>query len=228
MSREDGAVIVAVGEHDGTVVDETGINIEELSQYIQQHGGVCGYKGFTRNAEKVLEQDCDILIPAAMENAITVNNASSVKAKIIIEAANGPISFSANKMLLGQNRLIIPDLYANAGGVIVSYFEWVKNVGGHSRYGRMQRRQQERQAREMVSAIEEMVGKPFPRQRLDKIVHGPTESDLVRSGLEDIMRESYQAISEKWRSDRRIPDLRTAAMMLSIERIADSYSSLGL
>lgn len=228
LSEEDGALIVAVGEHDGTVVDEQGIDIEDLQQYLQHHGGVTGYRGFTDNRSAVLERDCDILIPAALENAVTARNASLVKANIIVEAANGPISFDANKMLLSRNRLIIPDLYANAGGVVVSYFEWVKNIGGHSRYGRMQRRQQERQVQEMVSAIEEMVGKCFPRDRLEKIANGPTESDLVRSGLEDVMREGYQAISSNWRSDQRIPDLRTAAMMISIERIADSYSSLGI
>jgi glutamate dehydrogenase (NAD(P)+) len=123
--------------------------------------------------------------------------------------------------------VIIPDLYANAGGVTVSYFEWVKNIG-HIRFGRLQRRQEERKTNMMVKAIEEMVGKPFPIDVLEDIVAGATELDLVRSGLDDTMRQGYQVISQKWHSDDRIPDLRIAAMMISLERIVDSYKSLGI
>ncbi|MFT6044119.1 MAG: glutamate dehydrogenase (NAD(P)+) [Porticoccaceae bacterium] len=123
--------------------------------------------------------------------------------------------------------MIIPDLYANAGGVTVSYFEWVKNIG-HIRFGRLQRRQEERKTNMMVKAIEEMVGKPFPIDVLEDIVAGATELDLVRSGLDDTMRQGYQVISQKWHSDDRIPDLRIAAMMISLERIVDSYKSLGI
>ena len=175
----------------------------------------------------MLTMDCDIFIPAAMEGVITPDNAADIKAKVIIEAANGPVTFTANEMLRDRNVLIIPDLYANAGGVTVSYFEWVKNLG-HIRFGRMQRRQHERQTRDMVDAIEAMTGATFPEDKLARIIEGPTELDLVRSGLDDVMREGYQVISEKWNSDTRIPDLRTAAMMIAIERIRDSYSSLGI
>ncbi|MFT5571260.1 MAG: glutamate dehydrogenase (NAD(P)+) [Cryomorphaceae bacterium] len=227
LSQEDDALIIGVLERDGAVVDENGIDIDGLHQHIHHHGGVKGYKGYTPNSASVLEMDCDILIPAAMEGAITPDNADRIKAKIIIEAANGPITFTANTMLRDKGVLIIPDLYANAGGVTVSYFEWVKNLS-HIRFGRMQRRQQEGQTRKMVDAIEEMVGKKFPEELLADIISGPTELDLVRSGLDDVMREGYQVISAKWRSDDRIPDLRTAAMMIAIERIQDSYQSLGI
>lgn len=227
LSQEDDAIIVGVMERDGAVMDENGIDIDGLHKHIHENGGVRGYKGYTQDSAGVLAMDCDVFIPAAMEGVVTPENADEVKAKIIIEAANGPITFTANNMLRARNCLIIPDLYANAGGVTVSYFEWVKNLG-HIRFGRMQRRQHERQTLNMVAAIEEMVGTKFPQERLDKIIEGPSELDLVRSGLDDVMREGYQVMSEKWHSDSRIPDLRTAAMMIAIERIRDSYSSLGI
>ncbi|MEO0369212.1 MAG: Glu/Leu/Phe/Val dehydrogenase [Pseudomonadota bacterium] len=227
LSQEDDAKIIAVLERDGAVVNEKGIDVDGLHLHIHKHGGVKGFKGYTEDTASVLAMDCDIFIPAALEGVITADNADDIKARIIIEAANGPITFSANQMLLEKNCLIIPDLYANAGGVTVSYFEWVKNLS-HIRFGRLERRQQEKQTLNMVAAIEELVGKQFPQQWLDKIIEGPTELDLVRSGLDDVMREGYATISKKWHSDVRIPDLRTAAMMIAIERIRDSYDTLGL
>lgn len=227
LSQEDGAIIVGVMERDGAVIDQNGIDIDGLHKYIHDNGGVKGFNGYTPNSNEVLTSECDIFIPAAMEGVITADNAHDIKANIIIEAANGPVTFTANEKLRERNCLIIPDLYANAGGVTVSYFEWVKNLG-HIRFGRMQRRQHERQTLGMVDAIEEMVGVKFPQDKLEKIIEGPTELDLVRSGLDDVMREGYQVISEKWNNDSRIPDLRTAAMMIAIERIRDSYSSLGI
>jgi len=227
LSQEDGAVIIGVMERDGAVFNEKGIDIDGLHKHIHENGGVKGYKGYTPDSVSVLTADCDIFIPAAMEGIITKDNASDINAKIIIEAANGPITFTANEILRDKNCLIIPDLYANAGGVTVSYFEWVKNLS-HIRFGRMQRREHERQTLNMVDAIEEMVGKKFPKESLEKIIEGPTELDLVRSGLDDVMREGYQVISQKWHSDSRIPDLRTAAMMIALERIQHSYDSIGI
>ena len=227
LSQQDDALIVGVIERDGAVLNDKGIDIDGLHQYVYKNGGVTGYKGYTEDSNSVLTMDCDILIPAAMEGVITADNADHIKAKIIIEAANGPVTFSANEILRARNCLIIPDLYANAGGVTVSYFEWVKNLG-RIRFGRMQRRQHERQTQFMIEAIEELVGKTFPAEALQKIQEGPSELDLVRSGLDDVMREGYCAMSKKWHSDSRIPDLRTAAMMIAIERISDAYSSLGM
>ncbi|MGK0292322.1 MAG: glutamate dehydrogenase (NAD(P)+) [Porticoccaceae bacterium] len=227
LSNEDGAKITCVIERDGAVIDQSGIDVQELKNYVERTGGVKGYKGYTEDAEECLEMDCDILIPAAMEGVITSKNADQIKARIIIEAANGPITYSANKLLRDKACLIIPDLYANAGGVTVSYFEWVKNLG-HIRFGRLQRREHERRTLNMVTAIESMIGKKFPEELLHKVTDGPTELDLVRSGLDDVMREGYAAISSRWHSDERIPDLRVAAMMISLERIASSYESLGI
>ena len=227
LNQEDGAVIVAVLERDGAVVNEEGIDIDGLHAYIHRNGGVEGFNGYTEDSASALTMDCDIFIPAALEGVVTIDNASDIKAKLIIEAANGPITYSANKVLRDKQCLIIPDLYANAGGVTVSYFEWVKNLS-HIRFGRLGRRQQEKQTLDMLEAIEELIGKEFPDHLREKVIEGPTELDLVRSGLDDVMREGYITISEKWHSDRRIPDLRTAAMMVAIERIRDSYDSLGI
>lgn len=227
LSEEDDSKIIAVLERDGAVRDDAGIDIEKLHQHIVETGGVTGFPGYTEAAAECLELPCDILIPAAMEGVITEENASRVKAKLIIEAANGPITYNADQILRERGCLIIPDLYANAGGVTVSYFEWVKNIG-HIRFGRLQRREHERQTLMMVKSIEEMVGKPFPQEVLGELIEGPTELALVRSGLDDVMREGYQVISQKWHSDERIPDLRIAAMMISLERIVDSYKSLGI
>ena len=227
LSQEDRALIVGVIERDGAVVNPEGIDVQQLKDHMLREGGVKGAEGFTQDVSSCLMMGCDVLIPAAMEGVITAENANSVKAKIIVEAANGPITYSANEILREKNCLIIPDLYANAGGVTVSYFEWVKNLG-HIRFGRLQRRQHERQMLNMVNAIENMVGNPFPQDVLKEIIDGPTELDLVRSGLDDVMREGYQVISERWHSDKRVPDLRTAAMMIALERIASSYESLGL
>ena len=227
LAQEDNAAIIGVIEHDGAVINRSGINVKHLKEHIINTGGVKGFEGYTAQIEECLTMDCDIFIPAAMEGVITRENADSIKAHIIIEAANGPVTYSANKILRDKNCLIIPDLYANAGGVTVSYFEWVKNLG-HIRFGRLQRRQHERQTLNMVNAIEEMVGKQFPHNALKTLMDGPTELDLVRSGLDDVMREGYQAISKRWHSDENIPDLRMAAMIIALEKIASSYESLGL
>ena len=227
LSTQDDALITGVLERDGAVVNADGIDIEDLRKHISENGGVKGYRGYTEDSKSVLEMDCDILIPAAMEGAINASNAADIKANIIIEAANGPVTFEANEILRERGCLIIPDLYANSGGVTVSYFEWVKNIG-HIRFGRLQRRQHERQTLKMLAGIEQMVGKKFPREHMEEITNGPTELDLVRSGLEDVMCESYGVISDKWHSDDRISDLRTAAMMVAIEKIRTSYESLGI
>ena len=227
LSQEDDSKIIAVLEHDGAVVDQEGIDIDGLHFYIHRNGGVKGYKGYQEDTEQVLALDCDIFIPAALEGVIHTGNVKNIKANIVIEAANGPITYSADKLLRDRQCLVIPDLYANAGGVTVSYFEWVKNLS-HIRFGRMQRREHERQTLDMIGIIEELVGKKIPQDKLSKIIEGPTELDLVRSGLDDVMREGYQVMSKKWRSDNRIPDLRTAGMMIALERIKESYDSLGI
>ena len=175
----------------------------------------------------MLEEEADILIPAAMELVINEENADRIKAPLIVEAANGPVSSGADEILNKRGVVIIPDLYANAGGVTVSYFEWIKNLS-RIRLGRLQRRAQENQVSTLINGIESMTGKDFPSDLKSKSIQGASELDLVRSGLEDTMIDTYNVISNVWNSNEDIPDLRTAAMMVSIKRIAQSYSSLGI
>ena len=227
LSREDGAKITHVLEKGGAIINEQGINIPELREHILQRGSIEGFPGFSNKGSELLEADADILIPAAMELVITEENASRIKAPIIVEAANGPISSDADKILNTNNKIIIPDLYANAGGVTVSYFEWIKNLS-RIRFGRLQRRAQENQLSSLIGGIETLTKEKFSDEFKKEIVKGDSELDLVRSGLEDTMRTAYEVISNLWNSDTNIPDLRTAAMMVSIRRIASTYSSLGI
>ena len=175
----------------------------------------------------MLEADADILIPAAMELVITENNAERIKTPLIIEAANGPVSAEADPILDAKGIIIIPDLYANAGGVTVSYFEWIKNLS-RIRLGRLQKRAQENQISQLVDGIENLTGKSFSNDFRNNLVQGASEVDLVRSGLEDTMRGSYNTISKVWNETKGVPNLRTAAMMVAVKRVVQSYSSLGI
>ena len=227
LSNEDGSRITHVIERDGSVVNQKGVNIQKLREHILKNGGVTGFEGFVQKGSEILEEDADILIPAAMELVINKGNAKKIKTPLIIEAANGPVSSEADEILTKKGVIIIPDLYANAGGVTVSYFEWIKNLS-RIRLGRLQRRAQENQTSLMIEALEKMIGSKFPEEYKDLVMQGSAEIDLVRSGLEDTMRNTYNVISNVWNNNINANDLRTSAMMVSVKRIMDSYNSLGL
>ena len=227
LSTEDNCLVTHVIERDGSVMDQKGINIEKLKEYILENGGVKGFNGYVDKGSEILEEDADILIPAAMELVINRENADKIKTPLIIEAANGPVSSEADEILSKKGVVIIPDLYANAGGVTVSYFEWIKNLS-RIRLGRLQRRAQENQTTLMIEALEKMTGSKFPDEYKDLVMQGSAEIDLVRSGLEDTMRNTYEVISEVWNKNPNANDLRTSAMMVSVKRVMDSYHSLGL
>ena len=227
LSEEDNAKITTVIERDGVIYNDNGINIRDLKNHMIDTGGTVGFEGYNKPNTKFLFNDCEILIPAAMEGVITKENANLVKANLIIEAANGPITYEADKILEQNGVVIIPDMYANAGGVTVSYFEWVKNLT-HIRFGRMQRREVENQNLSIIKAVEKMTGKEFPDDLKASVMQGPTELSLVRSGLDDTMRTGYKAMSDRFHSDKRIKSLRMASMVIAIERIAQSYVSLGI
>ena len=227
LSNEDECLITHVIERDGSVVNPKGVNIKELREHIFKNGGVKGFEGFVQKGAEILEEDADILIPAAMELVINKGNAEKIKTPLIIEAANGPVSSEADEILTQKGVIIIPDLYANAGGVTVSYFEWIKNLS-RIRLGRLQRRAQENQTILMIEALEKMTGSKFPDEYKDLVMQGSAEIDLVRSGLEDTMRNTYNVISEVWNNNPNANDLRTSAMMVSVKRVMDSYNSLGL
>jgi glutamate dehydrogenase (NAD(P)+) len=171
--------------------------------------------------------ECCILILAAMENQITTENAERIRARLIVEGANGPVTFDAETILKKQGAVILPDLYINAGGVVVSYFEWTKNLS-HMRYGRMQRRHQETQSRHYVTALESTTGQTLPDWMRDELFQGAREIDLVRSGLDDTMREAYRQIREVMSEDPDVDDMRTAAYVIAVNKIARWYRTLGI
>ncbi len=232
LQEEDDCIITAIIEHDGAVVNDNGLDIETLKAHISEKGGVTGFphgKHYEDGA-KVLEHECDILIPAALEGVINLDNAARINAKLIVEAANGPVTAGADEILRKKGVVIIPDMFANAGGVTVSYFEWVKNLS-HIRFGRMQRRQEEARQEMVIEALEKMTGKAFPEELRGAFVSGADELTLVRSGLDDTMRGAYNNMREMWHRKKETNpdmDLRTAAFMISIERVVNSYRTLGL
>lgn len=234
LSEEDGVVISAIIERDGALVDDRGLPVEAVRQWLAEHGGIAGFPGasFVADGAAVLEKPCDILIPAAMEGVIHAGNAARITAPLIIEAANGPITFGADDILRNRGCVIIPDLYANAGGVTVSYFEWVKNLS-HIRFGRMQRRAEEARSRLLVEELERLsadkgLGWTLSPDFKARFLTGSDELALVRSGLDDTMRIAYQSMREVWHGDPRAGDLRTAAYMVAIGRVAQTYRSKGL
>ena len=229
LEEEDGARIIAVIERDGAIINEEGLPIEEVSAYKQEHGEVEGFPDseFEANGAKILTHPCDILIPAAMEGVITDENAEELQCKVVAEAANGPVTYEADQILNKRNIFIIPDAYLNAGGVTVSYFEWLKNLS-HVKFGRMDRRFAEAQSQKIIELMEGALGKKLDKQAKEQLLEGPNEINLVRSGLDDTMRESYNEIYEQQQSNPKIEDRRTAAYALAIKKIADIYDSMYL
>jgi glutamate dehydrogenase (NAD(P)+) len=227
--REAGAVVVSIAEYEGAIFKADGINEEELFQHRKATGSILNFPGAT-NLEKTgdaLELDCDILVPAALENVIDKNNAPKVKAKIIAEAANGPLTPDADDIFAAKGVLVVPDMYLNAGGVTVSYFEWLKNLS-HVRYGRMEKRFTENMNSHILGQIEALTGKKVTDSERNFILHGADEVDLVHSGLEESMIAATREIMEIWNANPEIPDMRTAAYVNAINKVATSYSELGI
>lgn len=229
LSEEDGCIIQTVIERDGAVTRTEGLPVEALRQHIVKTGGVEGFPcaEYCPNGAAMLETDCDILIPAAIENVITNENAPRIRASLIVEAANGPVSFDGNRILRDKGTVILPDLFVNSGGVIVSYFEWVKNLG-HIRFGLLERRRQEHRYRAIAEELERMTHGTFSPGRLEELVHGSCEIDLVRSGLDDMMRSAFKRMVELRSGRRDIPDFRTAAYVLAIRNVAEAYEAIGI
>src|SRR6187455_2565629 len=227
--REGGAKLVCLAEHDGAVFSEDGLNEEEVFQYKKKSGSIKGYPGtkFIPTSAEALELECDILIPAALENVINGENAPRVKAKIIGEGANGPLTPEADEVFVQRGILVIPDMYLNAGGVTVSYFEWLKNLS-HVRYGRMEKRFTENLNAHILGTIEELTTKKVSEREREFIMHGPEEIDLVYSGLEETMITATHEIMNTWKSNPKIPDMRTAAYVVAINKVATSYAELGI
>ena len=229
LDEEDECKIIAIIERDGVLTNDDGICVEEVRQHINEHKTIKGFPEakFSENGAAGLEIECDILIPAAMEAQITTNNAEKIKTKLIVEAANGPITFEADDILRHRKITVLPDAYVNAGGVTVSYFEWVRNLS-HIRFGRMERRHDEMRGAHMLQALESMTGKTADDWMQKELVYGADELDLVRSGLDDTMRNSYQQLKEVLNTHKSVTDYRTAAYVVAISKIVRSYHDIGV
>jgi glutamate dehydrogenase (NAD(P)+) len=229
LAEEDQVRVTAIIEHDGVVTNEDGLNIHDVRQHLAETGGVKGFPGgeYSARGSEALEMDCDILIPAAMESQINAGNAMNIRARLVVEAANGPVTYEADEILRRRGIVILPDVFINAGGVTVSYFEWTRNLS-HMRFGRLQRRFDELRSTSYLSALETMTGKEAPGALRNELVRGASELDLVRSGLDDTMRAAFQAIRETMKRYPTIYDYRTAAYVIAIRKLAQSYYDLGL
>ncbi len=227
--REGGAKVIALAEYEGAIMNAEGLNEDEVFQHRKATGSILNFPGATNlaNNTDALELECDILIPAALENVINGENAPRVKAKIIGEAANGPCTPEADEVFQQKGILCVPDMYLNAGGVTVSYFEWLKNLS-HVRYGRMEKRFTENLNSHILSQMEGLTGKKVDDTERAFILHGPEEVDLVHSGLEESMITATREIMEIWLGNPAIPDMRTAAYVNAINKVATSYGELGI
>jgi glutamate dehydrogenase (NAD(P)+) len=226
---ENGAVIVGISEFEGGIYNEKGLNLHDVVDHRKTTGSLLNYPGATnfKNSAETMEQECDILIPAALENVINGSNAARIKAKIIGEAANGPLTPDADEILIKKGVIVVPDMYLNAGGVTVSYFEWLKNLS-HVRFGRMDKRFSENQNGSLLHTVESLTGKRVTDIERTQILHGPDEVDLVYSGLEDTMIGSYHEIREAYLSLNGNVDMRTAAFTVAINKVGVSYEELGI
>ncbi len=230
ISQQEGdAKIIGIAEYEGSIHNPKGIDIEALLKHRQETGTIMTFAGAKPLSHRMeaLELDCDILIPAALENQITMENAPRIKAKIIAEAANGPVTADAGDYLTKKGIVIVPDMYINAGGVTVSYFEWLKNLS-HVRFGRMTKRFEQNAFENVANAIETYTKKKVSDRDRAVLTHGPDEIDLVRSGLEETMVTAYHTIREQWLRDARIEDMRTAGFVVAINKVGSDYMNLGI
>ena len=227
--QQAGAKIIGLSEREGAIFDKAGFDVDAVLQHRRETQSILNFPGAQnlKATEDILELDCDILIPAALENQIGMHNVSKVKAKIIGEAANGPVTSDAHEALVKRGAMIIPDTYLNAGGVTVSYFEWLKNLS-HVRFGRMEKLFEEAAYSSILRAVEEMTRKTFAPDVFIKVAHGADELDLVNSGLEETMIHAYHEVREIKRQHRDQIDLRTAAFIDAIDKVATSYLELGI
>ena len=229
LSAQDRAKIIGLAERGGGLINEQGLDIVAIREYMNEHGSVRGFPDatFVEDSASILEMDCDILIPAALEHQIHSENADKIKAPLIIEAANGPITYEADHMLRARGVVVIPDSYANAGGVTVSYFEWIKNLS-HIRFGRMERRLDEFRGSAIIGALEEMTGSTVPEHLREALTASSDEATLVNSGLDDTMRLAWGEIREQFYGREDVPDFRTAAFLVALKKIARTYVEMGL
>ncbi|HTK80760.1 MAG TPA: Glu/Leu/Phe/Val dehydrogenase [Bacteroidota bacterium] len=229
LEEEEHCKIIGIAEYEGGIYNPKGLSVREVFEHRKKTGSILNFPGAKSKPDSsvLLEMPCDILLPAALENQITKANASRIKCKVLAEGANGPTTSAAEEILLKKKILIVPDIYLNAGGVTVSYFEWLKNLS-HVRFGRMEKRREEKSVDELLSAVENALGKKIPAAVRKKLTFGPNEVDMVNSGLEETMAEAYQEIRNARMTVKGCSDLRTAAYAVAINKVATSYLELGV
>jgi glutamate dehydrogenase (NAD(P)+) len=226
--HEGGGILVALSEREGSIFSDKGLDLEKVMAHRKETGSILGLPGVTRsspNNADALEADCDVLVPAALESVITDENVDRIKAQIIVEGANGPITADASEKLLGRGVLIVPDIYTNAGGVTVSYFEWVKNLS-HMRFGRMEKRFQERTNERILAGVEHLTGLKFTQEEHKRVSAAAGEEELVNSGLEETMVAAYAEL--RTIQEKHGVDLRTAAFINAIGKVAGTYLERGI
>ncbi len=223
-----GAVVVGAGALEGAVYDPDGLDVDALLEHGRSAGTLRGFRNARdlRDPAQLLELPCDILVPAAREDVITPDNAPRVQARLIAEGANGPITPAAERILLDAGKLVLPDLYANAGGVAVSYFEWIKNLS-HISFERLTRRYQQMSSQRFLHLIEQLTHTGAAPEDAADIVRAPDEIDFVMTALDNTMARAYDGLSETWKR-RKLPDLRTAAYVTALEQIGASYQNMGI
>ncbi len=227
--HEAGAKVICLIEWDGAIFNPKGMDPDAVLKHRNETGSIVGFPGaknLKKNTEG-LELECDILIPAALENVVDGENAPRVKAKIIGEAANGPLTPEADEILARKGVIVVPDMFLNAGGVTVSYFEWLKNLS-HVRYGRLGKRFDENMNSHILGQIEELTGKKVSEKERKFIAHGADEVDLVYSGLEETMITALHEVREKSLEHKKIKDMRTAAYVCAIDKVGAAYEQLGI
>lgn len=226
--RDHGCKVIGVIEKKTSFYNQKGLDIDQIDSWIKGSRDPKDYpnQNEIKSREELLSVGCDIFIPAAREGTITEENQKILNTKLICEGANGPLTSRADHYLNKRGILIIPDLYANAGGVAVSYFEWVRNLS-HMRFGRMEKRRKEYETTSILSVIESSTGKRVSSKTKSMLNQGPTELDLVRSGLEDMMTEAYENMSFIW-NENNYPTLRSTAYIYSIKKLIESYKSIGI
>jgi glutamate dehydrogenase (NAD(P)+) len=228
VQEEGGAVVVAIAEREGGIHAPQGLDVQAVRRHRVETGSLLNFPG-ARNvatAEEVLELDCDVLIPAALENQITAANAPRIRARLVAEAANGPVDPEAARILQKRGVLLLPDVYLNAGGVTVSYFEWLKNLS-HASFERMTTRWEEMATSRLLAAMERLTGAEFSDAERSALMQGPLEIDYVQSALAETMELAYAQIHKQWKG-RGLPDLRTAAFCFAIGRVAETYRAQGI